>query len=86
MLPAGWAQVSAPHVEAAARTDDAREGHGDAMPCSAGSFLGTLAWAQPTERLPHLRAGWRSRQHPSVGVASLSTPPKMALAFSLHVP
>lgn len=47
MLPAGWAQVSVPHVEAAARTDDAREGHCDAMPCSAGSFLGTLAWASP---------------------------------------
>lgn len=81
MLPAGWAQVSAPHVEAAARTDGAREGHSDAMPCSAGSVLGT----QPGEWLPHLQAGWRSRQHPSVGAASLSAPPKMALAFSPHV-
>ena len=67
MLSAGWAQVSAPHVEAAARTDGAREGHSDAMPCSAGSVLGTLAWAQPGEWLPYLQAGWRSRQHPSAG-------------------
>ena len=75
MLPAGWAQVSVPHVEAAARTDGAREGHSDAMPCFAGSVLGTLAWAQPGEWLPYLQAGWRSRQHPSGGQL-LSQPSK----------